>query len=264
MRLRTIHYLKVYKEFLSTCFVQALEFRVHFVLLILMDLAFYLSSLASVQIIFNHVPEIGGWQKEQFMFFVAFMLSINQLSMSFGSQGFWEFSFLLRTGEFDFYLLKPIGTVFSVFFRFIRPGSMLNIFFTGPVLIYFGIQVGLDWLDWVLLPFLLILGFLLQNSIELVIACGMFWMLEGTGVAFLTMELQQLARWPDFIYNTFVYRFLTIFLPILLIGSAPIRFLFSYNDFLPLLGMGVAILVFWGVLSVTWRIGVKQYESASS
>lgn len=264
MKSRLLHYLRVYQGFLTTCFIQALEFRLHFFLLIMMDLAFYISSLASIHIIFNHVSEIGGWNREQFLFFTAVMLSINQLTMSFISESFWRFPVLLRTGELDFYLLKPIGSIFTVFFRFIRPGSMVNILFTGGALIYFGLQIDLDWSAWTLLPFLIILGFILQNSIELVIACSMFWMLEGTGINFLRMELQQLARWPDFIYGAFVYRFLTVLLPILLIGSAPVRFLFNYNDFFPMIGMGVSILVFWSFLSIAWSAGLRAYESASS
>ncbi len=264
MRSRLLHYIKVYGRFLSTGFVQALEFRVHFFLLIFMDLAFYISSLASVHIIFDHVSQIGGWNREQFLFFTTVMLCINQLTMSFISESFWRFPVLLRTGELDFYLLKPIGSIFTVFFRFIRPGSMVNVLFTGSTLIYFGLQIDLSWYSWVLLPFLIVMGFILQNSIELVITCSMFWMLEGTGINFLRMELQQLARWPDFIYSAFVYRFLSVLLPILLIGSAPVRFLFNYGDFFPMIGMAAAILVFWGILGVSWSAGLKAYESASS
>ncbi len=259
---RIKHYLSVYQGFVITCFIESLNFRLHFVLLILMDLLFYVSSLASIHIIYNHVEAIGPWNREQLMFFVAFMLGINQLTMTFVSESYWRFPLLIRTGELDFALLKPISSIFLVFFRYIRPGSMINMIFTWGVIIYFGIQLQLTVFAWCALPFLLILGFLLQNAVEMVICCSMFWMLEGTGINFVRMEMQQLARWPDFIYNKIVSRVLMTVLPILLIGSAPVRFLYNYNDWFPFLCMGFAILVFWSFLRFIWQIGLTTYESA--
>jgi len=261
---RIKHYLSVYQGIVITNFIESMNFRLHFFLLILMDLLFYISALASIHIIYNHVETIGVWNREQLLFFVAFMLGINQLTMTFVSEAYWRFPELIRTGDLDFILLKPIGAVFSVFFRYLRPGSMLNMIFTWGVIIYYGLILNLSVFDWCALPFLLVLGFLLQNAIEMVISCSMFWMLEGSGVNFVRMELQQLARWPDFIYNKIVSRILMTILPILLIGSAPIRFLFNANDWLPFLGMGLAILLFWGVLRFVWQLGLASYESASS
>lgn len=261
---RIKHYLRVYVGFLSTCFVESMSYRLHFFLLIIMDLFFYFSTLASVDILYNHVAMIGPWQREQFLFFVAIMLSVNQLHMTFLSESFWMLPYSLRTGAMDFLLIKPISPLFSTFFRYVRPGSLCNIFVTWSVLIYYGIGAGLNGLDWIALPVVVILGFMLAASIELVIACSMFWMLEGTGINFLRIELQQLARWPDFIYQGFLRRILTIALPVLLIGSAPARFLFNTKDIFPLLGMVLAIIVSWVLLGIAWRAGLNKYESASS
>ncbi|MDH5560523.1 MAG: ABC-2 family transporter protein [Deltaproteobacteria bacterium] len=258
------HYFSIYQSFIVTCFAESMNFRMHFLLLIIMDLFFYVSALASVYILYEHVPLIGSWNREQFLFFISIMLAVNQLTMTFVSESFWQFPLLIRTGNLDFILLKPANAIFSTFFRYVRPGSMVNVIFTWSATIYFGIQLDLNWFSWMILPFLVFMGFFLQNSIELVISCSMFWMLEGTGINFLRIELQQLSRWPDFIYQSFVRRILTLILPILLIGSAPARFLFDFNDIYPLLGMGLAIIFFWIILKFTWAAGLKAYESASS
>ena len=261
---RTRYYLHLYYGFISTSFSEAMGFRVHFFLLIIMDLIFYITALASIHIIFQHIDTIGVWKKEQFLFFTSIMLAINQLTMTFVSESFWRFSILIRTGNLDFILIRPANAIFSSFFRIIRPGSMINILFTSSAVIYFGIQVDLSTLSWFLLPLLISLGFLLQIAIELVISCSMFWMLEGTGINFLRMEMQQLARWPDFIYNSIVRRILTLIIPLLLIGSAPVRFLFDPADWTPLAGMIIALFILIGLLSVTWNAGLRAYESASS
>jgi ABC-2 type transport system permease protein len=261
---RIKHYFSVYIGFLSTCFVESMSYRIHFFLLIIMDLFFYFSTLAAIDILYNHVATIGPWQREQFLFFVAVMLAINQLHMTFLSESFWMLPYSLKTGAMDFLLIKPISPLFSTFFRYIRPGSLCNIIVTWSVLIYYGMGVGLNGLDWVALPIVVILGFILAASIELIIACSMFWMLEGTGINFLRIELQQLARWPDFIYQGVLRQLLTVALPVLLIGSAPARFLFNYHDVLPLIMMISAIIMSWILLRITWRLGLIKYESASS
>lgn len=261
---RIVHYLKVYQGFLNVCFAEAMSFRLHFFLLIVMDLAFYTSTLASIDIIYDHVSMIGPWNREQLLFFVSIMLAINQFHMTFVSENFWYFSLILRQGDLDFILLKPISSLFSTFFRRIRAGSFPNVIVTWSVVIYFGNQVQLDWTGWILLVPLVLMGFILAAGIEIVIACSMFWMLEGSGVNFLRLELQQLARWPDFIYGSVARRVLTVIVPVLLVGNPPVRFLIDYGDYLPLIAMGLAIILVWSILGVVWRIGLNAYESASS
>ncbi len=257
-------YLSVYQSFVSTSFAESMNFRLHFVLLIVMDLFFYGSAFFTIEIIYNQVTVIGTWNKHQVMFFLAFMLSINQLVMTMTSEAYWRFPELLKSGELDFILLKPVNSLFLTFFRYIRPGSAFNIFFTFPALIYFGVKVDLTPLAWGLLPFFLLFAFLLQSAIDLLIATSMFWMLEGTGMNFLRMEFQQMSRWPDFIYPGLFRNLFSFGVPILLIGSGPIRFLFNPNDFIPFVAMLGACFLLWVLVALFWKKGLRAYESASS
>lgn len=258
------YYLLLYREFVKTCFVEAMSFRLHFVLLIVMDLFFYGSVFASVDIIYNHVQSIGSWNREQLMFFMSFMLSVNHLQMSFLASNFWELSLLIRLGNLDFILVKPASSLFSVYFRHISAGSTTLFIVPWGCMVYFGIQLGFGWTAWLVLPILVVLAFLLTALIEIIISCSMFWMLEGTGINFLRMQLQQVSRWPDFIYTNLVRKILTFVIPILLIFNAPSRFLFDFNDWLPLAGMASAVIIAWVVLNFLWRICLNSYESASS
>ncbi len=264
MKAKIKHYLGIYQGFISTSFAESLNFRIHFVLLILMDFFFYASSFLSIHFIYEHVEVIGTWRRDELMFFVSFMLSVNQLAMTFTSESYWRFPEMIKRGELDFVLLKPANAIFLVFFRYIRPGSAFNIIFTLPALVYFGMQLGLGPVGWVMLPFLLLIAFLLQSAIDLILATTMFWMLEGTGMNFLRIELQQLSRWPDFIYPGIFRKLLTLGLPVLLIGSGPVRFLLNGSDFMPLLIMVVLLVVFLAFLSFLWEKGLRAYESASS
>lgn len=258
------HYLSVYRKFVSTAFTQASSFRVSFFLIIIMDLFFYFSTLASVTFIYDHVEYIGIWQKPQLMFFISFMLTLDWLHMTLFSESFWMMGEHIRTGSLDFILLRPIHSIFSVFFRHFRPATMLN----GAVAIFFlvkyGVALNLSPLSWILTPFLMILGLTLLVIMEIIISVAMFWIVEGLGINFLRMQMQQLSRWPDFIYAALTRKVLTIILPVLLIGSGPVRFLYDHGDFKLLIGLMIAIIVSWKVMLILWNFGLKKYDSASS
>lgn len=258
------HYLSVYYKFIETSFTEASSFRLSFFLIIIMDLFFYFSTLATVSIIFDHVSTIGPWDRDRLLFFISFMLAIDHLHMTVVSEGFWMLSQHIRTGSMDYILLKPVHSIFTVFFRHFRPATILNGFVAWGFLIYYGINLNLPFLSWILLPILVLSGFMLLIVLEFIITSSMFWMVEGLGINFLRMQLQQLSRWPDFIYASLSRKVLTIGIPLLLIGSAPVRFLFDYSQYQYLIGLFIAIIFFWFVLLKIWALALRKYDSASS
>lgn len=258
------HYLAVYKEFLSNAFAEATSYRLHFVLLIIMDQLFYFSILGSVDFIFDHVPQIGGWDRRQFLFFASFMLAIDHLHMTFISESFWNFSFDIRTGRLDFTLLRPLNTLFTVFGRHIRPATMLNGLLPWGILIYFGRQLDFGLWQWLTVPVLVLLGLVLLTSIEILISMLMFWTVESFGINFLRMQLQNISRWPDFIYRNYPRRIFSYMLPVLLVGSAPVHFLFDRDAWPGLLWMLLALVLTWLLIAWIWKRALTSYESASS
>lgn len=258
------HYWSVYLRFLSTCFAAASTYRLHFVLLIIMDQLFYFSMLGSVDFLYLHVPRIGPWTRDHFMFFVAFILAVDHLHMSFVSESFWEFAYDLRTGRLDFVLLRPLNTLFSVFARQIRPATLVNFVTPWGFLIYFGRRLGLDQEGWLLLPLMVLLALALLTSIEILISMVMFWTVEAMGINFLRIQIQSVSRWPEFIYRGLARRVFTFVLPILLVASAPVYFLIDHSRWMWVVGAIVAMGGTWLLIGISWRLGLRAYESASS
>lgn len=258
------HYLSIYKKFIATSFSVQLSFRTSFTLLILMDIFFYVSTLATVDFVYDHVSTIGPWEKNKLMFFISFMLCVDHLHMTLLSESFWVLARQIRTGELDFILLKPVHSIFSIFFRYIRPSSMTNTFVAWGFLAYYGSKVPLETISWFLLPIFLLMAFALLAVVEIIISTAMFWMTEGLGINFLRMQIQSLARWPDFVYKLVARRLFTVLMPILLIGSAPVRFLLDLESWDYLAGMVAAIFVFGWLMFKIWSHALIRYESASS
>lgn len=258
------HYLSVYKMFVYTSSAQAMSFRTSFVLMIFMDIFFFLSALLTVDFIYDHVAQIGAWRREQLMFFISFMLCVDHLHMLLLSHSFWRFSDDLKSGDLDYTLLRPMSSIFIVFFRYFKPSSIFNTFTTGGALIYFALKLDFTWTQWAMLPFLIVLAFVLLALLEFIISCAMFWLVEGLGINFLRMQMQSVSRWPDFIYSYYTKKFLTFVVPVLLIGSGPVHFLFDPSNWHWIASMFVACIGCYYFLHFLWNKGLTHYDSASS
>lgn len=261
---RARHYLLVYREFVATSLAEATSYRTHFVLLIAMQLGFYATSLASVDFLCDHVASVGIWNREQFLFFVAYMLAVDELHMAFISESFWVLGDSIRRGQLDYDLLRPLPFHFVVFFRHVRPASLLLLPVSWAMLGWYGWKAALPVHAWALLPFLLLLSFALVVAFEVLVAAAMFWTVEGTGINFLRMQFQTLSRWPDFIYAPGPRRLFTFVLPILLVGNAPVRFLFDPRDTALLAFMVPALAGLVLANRLAWGAALARYDSASS
>lgn len=257
-------YFRLYQMFVSTCFSEATSYRVHFVLMIILDVIFYLTSLLTVVFLYDHVNMIGGWNRDQFLFFVAVTLMIDQLHMCFVSMNFWMLSDHIRTGSLDFILLRPPSVIFTAYFRYIRPATLVNFVVVLPILIFFGLNVGLVWWQWMMLPFLILIGLSVLVCLEMVFSVSMFWLVEGLGVNFLRMQFQSISRWPDFIYQGVVRRIFTVFFPLILVVNGPVRFLFDRSDGSFLAGCLIVIFVCVFLIRYLWKMALVRYDSASS
>lgn len=258
------HYAAIYANFLSTSFAEASTYRMHFVLLILMDLVFYASVLLTVSFLYEHVALIGSWEREDFLFFLSFMLAVDHLHMTFISENFWRFSADVRLGNLDFVLLRPTNPLFTIFLRNMRPGSLVLIPVPWALVIYYGIQAGLAPSAWLLLPLVLFFSFLFLVCFEVLISMGSLWLVESQGINFVRMQFQSVARWPDFVYLPLFRRIFTFIFPVLLIGSAPVKFLFNHQEWEGLVLMALLFFVEMLLIAILWRMGLRRYESASS
>ncbi len=257
-------YLSIYAEFMATAVAEAMSFRLNFILVIIMDLLFYSSSLITVHIIFDHVSHVGPWSREEFLFFTAFMLTVDHIHMALISENFWNFSFLIRTGKLDFELLKPANTLFTVFLRHMRVQTLLITPVPWGALIFFGRKLEFSWEQWCSIPLFIILALLVLVAIEILISMLMFITVESFGINFLRLQLQQLARWPDFVYKKFARVTFTFFLPVLVIGSVPVKIILGEGLLVPLLFMFAVLLILAFLIGVSWLRALKYYESASS
>ena len=230
----------------------------------IVDTFFLISTLGSAYVLFSHVETIGPWNRDKLLFFLCFMLAVDDWQNLLVTNNFWMLSSDLKEGNLDYVFLKPVKSLFPLFFKYLRIASLGSVITTAVLLIYFGLELNFSILQWFLLPPLLLLALVLRSLIEMAIALMMFWTTEGTGINFIRLQLQSVSRWPDFIYKGLAKKALLTLVPVLLIGSAPLHFLFDFSQWQMLLLLVSLCFVFLFIVRFMWTRAKYKYESASS
>ena len=255
-------YLLIYKEFFKTSLSEALSFRFNFILQFFMETCFIGAFFFNSIFIFHHVDFIGIWNKEEFLFFISFVLLSDQIHYLLVAGNYVGFSNSLLTGDFDFTLLKPISSLFITFFHRLTIPCFSTILISLCLFIYFALQLDLSLAVWLSLPFCLFLSLALICGISISISFLCFFTIEGGGINQIRSEMQYMSSWPDFIYKKYFRFFL---MPFLAATSIPVRWILNTSYWSWLLIVILATVTLWFcIIFWLWSKGLNFYESASS
>ncbi len=257
-------YIGVAYQRLVNSFAVLTSFRLSAYLTILTDIAFPLSMYLSAKVIFQHVGRIGSWGETEFLFFIVWMQTLSALHSGIAAPNFWNFATELRMGSLDYRLVRPLGVLFDCFTAILRPVPILFMPVYVLILLCTGASLNIPLTQWLLSPLYFSVSFLALLLVELLISMSMFWTTSGEGINFVRIQAQQLQRWPDFMYPEWIRITLGRVIPMLAVGSVPVRMMLGTAQWWegPLLLLTTALL--WFVVARVWRIGIRRYESASS
>jgi ABC-2 type transport system permease protein len=219
--------------------------------------------------LFDRFHTLMGWTLPEVGFLYGF-ISIIFLLADAGSKGFDLLPSLIRSGEFDRILLRPISPILQLAGReftlrrmgrllqgliiFIWASRSLSLVWTYPkILLLSGASIG---------------GIFLFSGIFILQATLCFWTVESVEVGnILTYGGVETAQMPLSIYPIGFQRFFTFVVPLGCVSYYPLLLVMGKVDPLgtsawfqsisPLLG----IVFFWVALQV-WRVGINHYTSA--
>ena len=258
-----------YLRYLGVCFrmsvYRALEYRAGVFFQYVVDAIWYVVQFALLRTAFSYVGEVAGYNLAECYLFLAFLFSTDAISMLLVNGGLEHFTRSVRTGALDFYILKPMPTLFQITVARVSLAGVLNlvftIFFWGYVLRRF--QAHYSFTHWLWAWVLFANGMFINVVFRLIISCMSLWTVEGGTLNWLFHELMRFGSKPEAIYGRWARRVLTTFVPALLLSAWPCMVLIRQPS---LWTLGLPFLVSAGaagVLSVIWKLGLRQYEGLS-
>ena len=261
-----MRYLRLYLNCLRFSFSKAMEFRLDFFFRIVMDLAFYGMHLAFYAVIYQHTAVLGGWSEDQVLIFIAGFFIVDALHMTVFANNLWWLPSYINRGDLDYYLVRPVSPLFILSVREFAANSVVNLFAAigisvWAVMRYTG-EVSL--MDIALYSVLIINGAFLYYLMHLAFLIPVFWTHSGRGFGDLYFKMHAFMEKPDRIFSGWLRRVLVTILPFSLMASLPAHALLEeWTWRLPLQVLGVTLLI-WIAVVAFWKLGLKNYSSASS
>ncbi|MHB8863417.1 MAG: ABC transporter permease [Pirellulaceae bacterium] len=233
-------YLRVLLTFARNSLVRDIMFRTNFLLQCISSVSWTLMNVGFYLIVFHHTPLLGpesGWGKYEFFVFLATTWLVNSLVQAFFMSNADEFSELIRTGNLDFALLKPIDTQFLVSFQKMDWSALSN-FAAGIVLLGIALsqlttraELPLTITPWMLLLYIfyLLCGVAIMYSLMISLASTSIWLGRNQTLYDFWFYITNFARYPMEIYNRGwgvpLWGFFTFVIPVLVVVNVPARIL---------------------------------------
>ncbi len=247
-----------------------LAFRGNFLVKVAVEVIWLAILLAFYETIFARTNTVATWPKDQYLFFVGCFFALNGLIETLFLENCNDFAELVRTGDLDFLLLRPIDEQFLITCRRVDWATAPN------VLMGFGVMgFALVRLHWEFDPVRLAAfvatfacGTAIAYSFMLILTSMSVWMVRNQSLMEMWWLFSSLARYPKEIFSGssaeplgFLFTFI---LPILLVANVPANAMVrSLNP--PMVGFTLAATAVLLYLSRRFfRHALQSYRSASS
>ncbi len=255
---------KIWLKYTNNSFQQILTRRFIAVVFLAGKTVRILMFLFFLGALFRGASGIGGYSREQIMFFYISFNLIDTLGQLFFREVY-RFRSLVVTGTLDFVLVKPINPLLRVL---LGGTDVLDLIMLGGLLIvtvWFGWQhISQNLFEWILYFLLVINGLMISAAFHiLVISLGVI----TTSVDHLVMiyrDMTSMMRIPVDLYVEPIRFLLTFILPLGIMLTFPPK---ALNGLLSptLIFVSILLSIIAVFLSLRfWNYSLRQYQSASS
>lgn len=261
-----MRYLRLYIHFVKFSFSKAMQFRVDFFFRVLMDIVFYLIQFVFFSVIYLHTDILAGWNIEQMKIFISGYIFIDALNMTVFSNNSWWLPQHINRGDLDYYLTKPVSSLFFLSLKEFAANSFLNLIIASG-LVWWSISTysgDLSVIKVFVYILLLMNGTLLYFFTHFLFLMSSFWTQSPRGFADVFYSVSHTMERPDRIFKGTARVLFTYILPFSVMASYPARFLledFSLEILITMLGMTIVLFT---TLMLVWKKGLSVYSSASS
>lgn len=274
MNLAAFHrYRRVFAAFFRNSLVREASFRSNFIITLVTRGFWFCVQIVLFDLIYRQVRQINDWSRPEYFGFMATAMLVNAIVEAFFMPNCARFSELIRTGDLDFALLKPIDTQFLVSLEKLELAMVTQLAFALGLLIYSLVQVGrpIEPVSVALYVLLVIAAVTFFYSLMIGLAATSIFFGRNQGLLDFWFYVTIFARYPSSIYSgsptgeilRFVFSYV---LPILLVVTVPARVLLDKTlepGWLPGLTLLAGVVSFIAA-RIVFHWSLRHYRSASS
>lgn len=262
-----MRFLRLYKTFIAQHLKKLMEYRVDFLTGATSFLVNQITNIVFISIIFTQIPHIDGFSFYEILFIYGFSLVPKGIDHLL-TDNLWKVAwFVVRKGDFDKYLTRPISPLAHVIMEFVQFDALGELI-TGIVLMVIAsVKLSIDYnvVNVTLMIIAMIFGTLIFAAIKIACASIAFKIKQSGSILQIFYMSSDFARYPVTIYNDVVKNIITYIIPFAFTAYYPASYILRGNDPVFCIGGTVLISSVLLVLSVwIWNRGIAAYESAGS
>jgi ABC-2 type transport system permease protein len=263
-------YLRLFAAFARFGLASEMSFRVNFLVKLSVELLWLTLLILFYELIFQRTASVAGWDRDRYLFFVGCHYALGGLVETFFLENCVGFAELVRSGDLDMYLLKPIDEQFLVTCRHMDWSTFPNILQGVGVMAY-----ALHSMHWTLDPgrlaafvALFVCGCAMAYSFLLMLCSLSVWMVRNQSLMEMWWLFTTLMRYPREIFQVGwanpVGWFFTFVVPVLLVTNVPADTMVRALDGRFIAYMVVAAAALLLISRGFFRRALLSYRSASS
>jgi len=266
-----VRYTKLWLSLAKFSLLGEMAFRGNFVVKVIVELLWLGILLLFNFTVFQKTNSIANWDVNQYLFFIGCYFAMGGLMEMFFLENCNQFADLVRSGDLDFFLLRPIDEQFLVSCRHIDWSCAPNIVLGGCVMIYALWAAEWSFDVWKALQFivLFISGAVLAYGFLLTLTSASVWLMRNQSLFEIWWLFSMLMRYPREIFNgpwaSPAGLFFSFVVPIMLVTNVPANVMVKALEpsWLAWYALGSAIVVAY-VSRRIFKASLQRYRSASS
>jgi len=268
MLTRTIKkYFKLLKVFAVMNIQDQMAYPWNFWLAIIMKAIRVGITVIFFKALYLKVNNISGWNYANTIFIFATFSLIDFISNTTFLRNFaYWFSDLLRNGEYDYRIIKPVNLQFFTAFWVL---DFMDLTTIVPIAILYWyalsrMSVILSTANIILYIILVFNAIIFIYSFALALATLNFWTVQSSGLGRFMQSIFYMARYPADVYTGIYKTIFNFILPIAFIATWPAKAFLGTLIWQNIFYALVFTIIFFWLANHFWNFGLKHYSSASS
>ena len=259
-------YLRLVGIQLRTSLAQAMAYRANFIVQGVTSVAWLALALLPLIVLFNKRDSVAGWSRSDALIVMAYFMGLKAVLEGVVSPSLVDLVERIRSGSFDYVLLKPIDAQVVVSASRYEPWKAFDFLGAIVLVVYAFIRRGAPPApeDLVLGLALFVAGAIAMYSLWIVCAAFSFWAGRLDNLIYLLGAIFDTARWPVQVFRGLWRIVFTFVIPVAVMTTFPAMALLGRLDTTTALGTFGGTLALLVISRVIWRIAIRSYTSASS
>ncbi|MFI6481215.1 ABC transporter permease [Nonomuraea sp. NPDC050663] len=244
----------------------ALQYRMNSVIGILTGAVWQGTGFAFIWVVMHTFPSLAGWGLAEIAFLYGLRLTAHGVAM-IPLMALHNIEFLVREGEFDRYLLRPLNPLVQVLGNRLGLAQVGDLLVGVTLLVVAGQSTGIQWGPWpvIVCVVAIVSGALIEGAFFLALCSLSLRLLDTYALrSFVDEAFSTFGSYPLKIFGSVVEWLLTYVLPVAFVAYVPVSVVLGKLDATWALAGPVLGVILLALGYQVWRGQLKHYQSVGS